>query len=923
MQVSAQGMHFIDVQTDSDNLALSEYAYFIKGDNQPLELADIKSSAPVLSWQFSQGKSPNFGINSHKHWFLVNLSNGSDQSIDKLLSLNSFMPRSVSVYQQLENAEITVIGENMGFDDRFNNRPIADNAILFRIQIPAHAQLKIYVHYLGLSNSSFELYLHDESAFNQRNMSKSLGYGFSYGFYTLALIACLFLYALSRDKSFGFFALLIFSILLTQTTQYGHAYQLLPESGYLIPWLWYLASGLFITSLSSFSLSFTRIKKVMPRFHKAIAVGMWVVTLPLTAAWIFDLDLLANIFFSLFIPLTFSLFIAGVCSYKQGNYPVLYFCYGIAFLCSSITLEVLRFVGVFEAQGIVILMILAGVMLMVCFFSVGLGIKYYYLSKNSAQKLINKERQLMQAEKAELDVERSNQFLATMSHEIRTPINGVLGMAEILSLSGLNAQQQYYNNLVLNSGKTLLCIINDILDFSKLQSDKLNVEHISFNLDELLTNTLGLYNPQAIKKQIKLQGNLHADVPVNCKGDPYRLQQVINNLIANAIKFTDEGAVEFILSGRELSEDRFELQLDIKDSGIGIAEKQINALFNAFEQADTSTSRQYGGTGLGLTISKRLINLMQGTINVSSELGKGSCFTVMLPLSIDLHNEQQRQKNFMPIKGASLILIDSSSYYQSRVKKLLEYWGAKVVIVNNVADACILMAKESIIFDIAVLGLFNRREADNHALNILLNHKLPIISMTGTLPNLELDGAAQKKLHVLSEMPTSSEFLKAVVHCMTGSKNHTNTAMPEKKKYSESLRLLVAEDNMVNQQVILAMAKKLGLSVTLAENGLEALAVYRSESSSFAGILMDCEMPEMDGYTAASEIRQFEKSQKISAIPIVALTAHVLPEHHQRCLDSGINDMLSKPLSLAELSDAIDKWFVVAEKESVNEAEWV
>lgn len=917
IHISAEPMQIIDIAENTDDFALSEQSYYLMGNGQNASLEDVLKQTQSLPWQFSQGKSPNFGINTSSHWFLVNLKNSSDQGFDKLLSLDSFMPRDVSIYQQREDGSVKVIGEHMGLNDQYSNRPIADNSILFHLHLPAHSQQQIFVQYQSLSSSSFELYLHNEDAFHYRNTLQSLWYGFSYGFYYLAFIACLFLYILSRDRNFLFFSLLILSIFLSQTTQYGHAYQLLPESGRLIPWLWYFASGLFVISVCSFTLRFNKLKEAMPRFHRIVFVSMWVVSVNLIGSFIFDLDMMANIFFGLFIVLVFALLVAVLWNYRLGRRSSPFFSVGLLILFISIVLEVLRSCGFFSAQGIVVNIILGGVMLMVCAFSLDLGVKYRQLSKKSALQWIEKERKLMKAEKAELSVDRTNAFLATMSHEIRTPINGVLGMSEILSTSNLSPQQHYYNNLVISSGKTLLCIINDILDFSKLKSDKLKIERINFKLDEVLSNTLGLYSPQAHKKRIKLHGDLHPDVPVNCIGDPYRLQQVINNLISNAIKFTEDGTVEFSLSGHFLSREEYELQLVVRDSGIGIAQEQINDLFDAFEQADTSTSRQYGGTGLGLAISKRLISLMQGSITVDSTLGQGSFFSVTLPITIDVNKEQERQNQLKALQGGRVILIDESPYNQLGIDQLLAYWGAKVTTVNTIDSAYHLVANPKEHFDIVLLGLWQRRESDLSQMQKLLNSDIQVISMTGSLPDFDLPDALMNKMRLLSEIPTKSEILNTLVDYLGDSVTHYVMEKPKDKHYPSSISVLVAEDNVINQKVVLAMAEKVGISVTLAENGLKALAIYRSESAHFSGILMDCEMPEMDGYTAARAIRDFEKEQQLEPISIVALTAHVLPEHHQRCLDAGINDMLSKPLSLDQLTQAIDQWFVGKDNTSV------
>ena len=504
-------------------------------------------------------------------------------------------------------------------------------------------------------------------------------------------------------------------------------------------------------------------------------------------------------------------------------------------------------------------------------------------------------------------------FLAKMSHEIRTPMNGVLGISELLSYTELSEKQSYYNKMIINSGKTLLAIINDILDFSKIDSEKLILEHTDFCLDEIFSNTLAINKIQTDDKSIRLLGFYHPQVPIHFVGDPHRIQQIINNLISNAVKFTHEGGIDFIVEGSIQDTKYFSLIIKIKDTGIGMSEQQLQHLFKAFEQAESSTSRTYGGSGLGLSISKRLVELMNGNIQVETQPGIGSEFTVSLPLEINHKKEQRRLSSFSALQGLNILLIESNPEHILRVSKILSYWGLTVTACTSISQSLVDMKDTSHVFDLVLINLQFLDDVNTASMTQLFQIKAPILCV----PQLKMDAALLQNIghrcHMLPNTPTITQIAHTLIMAAQGRKLDADNARAHLATFSH-LHLLIVDDNDVNLTVVSTLAKKLGLTITTAVNGQEALNLLDGNIHSFDGILMDCEMPVMDGYTTTQHIRQQEIKGHLQALPIIALTAHALPEHYTRCIRSGMNDVLTKPINMDRLSNMLLKWFDESER---------
>ena len=540
--------------------------------------------------------------------------------------------------------------------------------------------------------------------------------------------------------------------------------------------------------------------------------------------------------------------------------------------------------------------------------------------KHSEQLRHQAEQSKKEAEKYAADARQASvaksEFLANMSHELRTPLNGIIGITHFLLESDLNVEQRQQLNTVNTSAKTLLALLNDILDVSKVEAGKLELEETQFNLQELIDTTIEMHAINAYEKGIELINSVDTSVPSSLLGDPERLRQVLVNLLGNALKFTEEGEIELDATLQAQDNDRLTLHVSVRDTGIGIPKTKQASIFERFTQADSSTTRKYGGTGLGITICKQIVELMNGQIWLESKLGKGSTFHFTIEVRQPhptLATYALNAKTGTHLKGIKLLIVDRNLRHGVVLSCTTQSWGLETTVAYNASGAIEIIkhAHDSgAPFDICIIDHnLPKKSGLEFAEEIRANPdfdniRLILMSYPGSKASYYINRNIINQ-HIVKPVK-NSQLRKTLIHALHPfdenalEEPQTKINQPEN---SQRLNILVAEDNDVNQKVIKLALTQLGHKIMFAENGIEAITLWRRHQ--FDLILMDVQMPQMDGLTATHIIRSEEQGQL--HIPIIAATAHAMASDKEKCLNAGMDDYITKPIDITQLKDTINR----------------
>lgn len=898
----AHAQHIEQLFDEETTLDLSDSLYFLLETDYQLTISDVARRRN--DFLIHPHGNPNFGFHDTGMWLLTSVVNVSNQE-SWVFSIN---------FSQLDSVDFYVVQDGKVIQQSHQGKAQIEQRFrvpTLRVDLPSGVPIDLYIRVESRSSSLITpLRIQAESLHDSYYQIDSMLWGLFYGGLLILAIYNLALYFGVREKSLLAYVGYIFAVILWQFVWGGHTHTLFTDG---IPsWVVGHAELIFvIIGISSgfFTITFLETENNAPTTHAIIKLlllcqfitGIVCLTNALPSVW------KNNVVYGVGLIAILSYIYAGFESFLNKFKPARYFIFAWTMLATGAIIGMLSLMGILPSNNFTTYCFQVGVFLEAGLFSIALMEKSRSQLESEVEQATNDLRnnmELIEEQNARLDIARKDaikasnvksQFLANMSHEIRTPLNAILGFSKELNNASLPTDQQEQVRIVNTAADNLLTIVNDVLDFSKIEAGKLKINNQPFSPNKLLEEMVTIMAKSSHSKRIEFVFDLRP-IPEKLIGDVFRIKQVLNNLLSNALKFTSSGTVTLAVSGRSLEHGIHELNITVEDTGIGISRQDRKKLFNAFSQVDDAINRSYQGTGLGLVISKELVRLMNGDLNLKSAVGQGSTFSVSLRMN-QLSQKYALSTN-QEWQNKRVVIYDPIPSTRRTSSAMLTSLGAITTSVESLDFLTSLT--EQYDFFMATVPVSKIAMRDTY-LSRFVNFpaKKRILWYSGPEPFSQYPSLSQH-FHSQVRMPMTLTKLDSLVHQQNVP---ARKAMLEKVEVLPAARILAVDDMDMNLKLLHTWLDNSPVKLTTTISGQDA--VNQCQTQEFDLILMDVQMPGMDGLQATREIR---KSPINMGTPIVAVTAHAFKEEQERLLASGMDDYLPKPIEVELLLDLIKSW---------------